>query len=292
MKIAIQGHPARGKEVIQILESLGGKNTKGLEGRVKTFYYIDKGEIRNDLHPTTNYKRYTLREFEKEFPFKIGDEVIFPAKIGWVSGKVTNLTYVDDQLRYEVNSRIYGYCYIEPHKLSLYLMEKARNITLTLDKAKEWYKKGGELKEIALQAFTEKELNPLPRSWKEFCTQYNTIKDDEHYIDVNSNILQVNNMIPNHDRLEIADRNICPSKKSTKAHLAMIQLEQLRNCWWNGWKPEWNNCKKYIIKWDENNLTVLTAERIHAFLVFPTKEMANEFLNCFRDLIEQAGDLI
>lgn len=30
MKIAIQGHPTRGKEVIRILESLGGKNTEKL----------------------------------------------------------------------------------------------------------------------------------------------------------------------------------------------------------------------------------------------------------------------
>ena len=33
-----------------------------------------------------------------------------------------------------------------------------RTITLTLDKAKEWYKKGGELREIALQAFNIEEL--------------------------------------------------------------------------------------------------------------------------------------
>ena len=96
------------------------------------------------------YKLYSLEEFEKEFPFKIGDEVIFPVKIGWTSGKVTGLTYVGDQLKYEVDHRIAGYRYIEPHKLQLYPMKEERNITLTLDKAKEWYKKGGELKEIAL----------------------------------------------------------------------------------------------------------------------------------------------
>lgn len=37
-------------------------------------------------------------------------------------------------------------------------MKKTRNVTLTLEQAKEWYKKGGDLKEVALQAFTEKEL--------------------------------------------------------------------------------------------------------------------------------------
>ena len=33
MKIAIQGHPTRGKEVIQLLESLGGVNSLEQTGR-------------------------------------------------------------------------------------------------------------------------------------------------------------------------------------------------------------------------------------------------------------------
>lgn len=36
-----------------------------------------------------------------------------------------------------------------------------RNVTLTLEKAKEWYSKGGELKEVALQAFKEDELKDI-----------------------------------------------------------------------------------------------------------------------------------
>ena len=35
---------------------------------------------------------------------------------------------------------------------------ESRNITITLNKAKEWYKQGGELKEVALQAYKEKEF--------------------------------------------------------------------------------------------------------------------------------------
>lgn len=37
---------------------------------------------------------------------------------------------------------------------------ETRNVNVTLEKAREWYKKGGDLKEVALQAFTEKELKP------------------------------------------------------------------------------------------------------------------------------------
>ena len=259
MKIAIQGHPTRGKEVIQILESLGGKNTEKLEGIYKTFYYIDdKNEIGDDHKenfPST-YKLYTLEEFEQEFPFKIGDEVIFPVKIGWASGKVTGLNYVEDQLKYEVDVRISGYHYVEPHKLQLYPMKEERNITLTFAKAKEWYKKGGELKEIALQAFSEKELNPLPNSWEEYCRKYESCCFSTRYTNI-------------------------PLKYD-----ALIKLEQLRDCWRQGWEPNCNDDKQAkccIVHSQEFKIHILYETR--RFLSFPTTEMAKEFLECFRDLI-------
>lgn len=46
---------------------------------------------------------------------------------------------------------------------------ETRNVEVTLEKAQEWYKNGGFLKEIALQAFTEEELKEsLFRSIKTF----------------------------------------------------------------------------------------------------------------------------
>jgi hypothetical protein len=39
MKIAIKGHESRGKEVIQILESLGGVNGCSLKGKLASLYY-------------------------------------------------------------------------------------------------------------------------------------------------------------------------------------------------------------------------------------------------------------
>ena len=43
-----------------------------------------------------------------------------------------------------------------------------RNIKLSLEKAREFYSKGGELKDLALSAFTEEEkLTPtLPKTWE------------------------------------------------------------------------------------------------------------------------------
>ena len=47
IKIAIQGHPTRGKEVIQILESLGGINKYCFEGHKNSlaYYIYESGNI-------------------------------------------------------------------------------------------------------------------------------------------------------------------------------------------------------------------------------------------------------
>ena len=256
MKIAIQGHPTRGKEVISVLKSLGGKNTEGLEGTHETFYYIDdKNEIGDDHRnnfPST-YKLYTLEEFEKEFPFKVGDKVTFkdddyPYTIKafdiWSDGDIV-CEFVENGLHYSINK-------IKPYKE----MKEERNITLTLEKAKEWYKKGGELKEIALQAFNEKELNPLPRSWEEFCKQCNPIASWRYNVPIK--------------------------------YEALYKLEKLRDCWRQGNIPQG---LKFKIRKVRNKYIVLYGEE-DAFLSFCDKQTAEEFLRCFRDLIEQAEDLI
>ena len=257
--IAIKGHLKRGREVIQLLESLGGINKwNHTGGCVNYAYYIDHC---NNIYSfgISGYhgdrKIYTLEEFEKEFPFKIGDKVTI---VGTKSpNEIIALELYMNRLCYKLNNGLhYESEILEPYKE----MKEERNITLTLDKAKEWYKKGGELKEIALQAFTEKELNPLPKSWEEFCKQGNPVASCRYNIPIK--------------------------------YEALFKLEQLRNCWWSDWKPDWNNCEKYVIKWDKDDLIVFTARNIRAFLVFPTREMAYEFLKCFRYLIEQARDLI
>lgn len=302
INIAIRGHESRGKEVIQILESLGGKNTHELCGNGKDpvyHYHIDSCGIIafSSKYDLCNYKFYTLEEFEKEFPFKIGDLCIYYS--GFLNEeiivKILGIAIENDCIMYEVGhkdtTKAHTYIYKRRHTLKPYKeMKEERNITLTLNKAKEWYQKGGELKEVALQAFNKKELNPLPRSWGEFCINY-SIQAGEAIIDEHtSQIRKYNGIVA---RGLINDKNVCPSQKSAEAHLAMIQLEQLRDCWRQGWKPDWNDdqqAKHCIIHSQEFKIHILYTTR--RFLSFPTIEIAEEFLKCFRDLIEKAGDLI
>ena len=263
MKIAIQGHPTRGKEVIQILESLGGKNIKKWHGTgdIRDGFFIDSDGIIEFDNLSKGYKLYTLEEFEKEFPFKIGDKVIYSYTPNFV-GTVVNIKFNDNiPYRVDIEGTI---CTCGTNMLKSYKeIQEERNITLTLDKAREWYNKGGELKEIALQAFSEKELNSLPKSWEEYCRKYEYTCFSTRYTNI-------------------------PLKYD-----ALLKLEQLRDCWRQGWKPDYTKTyKKYRIKKLGTEYIVDWSTGLSDFLVFQTEELAKEFLKCFKDLIEKAGDLI
>ena len=296
MKIAIRGHESRGKEVIQILESLGGRNTFNYNGDyIRTAYFIGMDYSIYGFctdSPKIGFKVYTLEEFEKEFPFKVGDRVI-----SITTGCIGTITKLSENGWYYVNYDNGNFACTFGQNLKPY-KEMERNITLTLDKAKEWYKKDGELKEIALQAFTEKELNPLPRSWEKFCKN-NPIQDHEAFINYANGYITMCKECAGSGlgiwiRKPEKDRCKCVSQKSAEAHLAMIQLEQLRDCWRQGWEPNWleGNVQKYVIQKWRDKISIETTYVTHSFLSFPTYEMAKEFLECFRDLIEKAGDLI
>lgn len=173
---------------------------------------------------------------------------------------------------------------------------ETRSIKLTLKKAKELYEKGGELKDLALSAFTEEELTKveLPETWEEFCRQFTKIRG-EYYIDTDSSIYGDGDGY----RDPLYDKNMLPSKKAAEAHLALMQLHQLRDCYRQGWKPDWSDGEnKYCIVYsgrcsDTNSNYFITAYTCNrTFLSFQTKEIAKLFLENFRGLIEAAGDLV
>lgn len=129
----------------------------------------------------------------------------------------------------------------------------------------------------------------LPKTWEEFCKNY-PIKKGECFIDASSNILETAWT----SRHIYGDRNKL-NIKAAEQHLALMQLHQLRDCYRQGWEPNLINPKEdvWAITW-----AIDAPEVEHLipcdsrFLSFNSKELAEQFLNNFRDLIEQAGDLI
>ena len=151
---------------------------------------------------------------------------------------------------------------------------ETRLIRISLDTAKRWYEQGGELKDMALGAFNLEELGvKLPITFEEYLEWFKkwSIKVDAvDYIDKNPQID------------------------------ALKKLILLRDFYNNSWKPDWYNIieNKYHIKKDYDreakvlSFNVELSFRPLTFLTFNNSEYAYEFLTNFRDLIEQAGDLI
>ena len=123
--------------------------------------------------------------------------------------------------------------------------------------------------------------NDKPMSWKEYCEQ-NPIKAGDSYID---EISDINSITNSRDRDEDNDVNTMP-EYLCKAFLAYMKLIQLRNVW---------------VKDSNENLCRIVWSPSKGFwcfyggwngLSFPTTDMAEEFINTFKDLLEVAKPLI
>ena len=79
-----------------------------------------------------------------------------------------------------------------------------------------------------------------------------------------------------------------------KPMLALCQLLVCREVYRQGWKPNWKDDKeiKYCIERVENYITKETYELTSKVLSFQSAEIRDEFLENFRDLIEEAKELI
>ena len=129
----------------------------------------------------------------------------------------------------------------------------------------------------------------LPKTWEEFCNNYK-IQEEECYINTDADIKKA---VSSRNRLIYGDSNVLPNKQAAEAHLALIKLHQLRDCYRQGWKPDWTIPKSnFAIFYMKGRYTVEEFIYSREFLTFQTREIASKFLTNFRELIEEAGDLI
>ena len=136
------------------------------------------------------------------------------------------------------------------------------------------------------------DLEPkLPKTWEEFCKQNKVVKKDECFLNNCCYIINAQNDV-NYEMRKNFDRNILPNKKAAEQHLALMQLHQLRDCYRQGWIPDEDD-EKFIITVNYKEFySVGKCINTKEFLAFQSREIAEEFLTNFQDLIKQAGDLI
>ena len=135
----------------------------------------------------------------------------------------------------------------------------------------------------------------LPKTWEEYFTFHFPVDKlpENHYVCTETSIFSCHTTNSDYESV-LQTKNILTSDKTIKQHLALMQLHQLRDCYRQGWVPDWkdDNQRKYVVYNPEGEFTIGYFTITRRFLAFQDKERAEEFLTNFRELIEEAGDLI
>lgn len=131
--------------------------------------------------------------------------------------------------------------------------------------------------EKAIEHGLLKEKDTKPRSWRE----YDAAMDNGRYRAGEAVMFSI-------------VESVFPTKEEAIAFAALCRLIHLRDAWWGEWRPNWEDGDGdiYVIYYN-GDLGEVIVNQIETCLnsrtlAFPTEEMATDFLETFRDLIEQA----
>ena len=92
---------------------------------------------------------------------------------------------------------------------------------------------------------------------------------------------------------QLGTENILPAGLG-KPMLALMKLLVCREVYRQGWKPDWSDykTKKWVIEYINDNIASMAYMQTSKVLSFQSAEIRDEFLENFRDLIEEAKELI
>lgn len=291
--LAIRGHETRGKEVIEIFEMLGGKNTYNRSGERDIWYVLTY----NTIEMTTylfEEKGFTLEEFLEKYPYKVGDRVRIPEYESEV--RIDAMKWDGFDIQYSVFTDKTEWYYVrelneynEPHKeeteegvyayneINCYHQDFGDKVRIRL---------GGDF-EIKVEdklTYIVRKKPQYPKTYEECCS-----------------VLGMTYDYPDIQMVSIEECNLYSS---------FIQLIRCRNAYWKiagkemglgkPWKPdfesndegEWQ--ERYGIYIAENKIEkdCWGGGDINIILTFPTEEMRNAFYENFQDLIEACKELL
>lgn len=151
-------------------------------------------------------------------------------------------------------------------------------ITVTLE-GKEYQIDIQKAKELGVI----KEKDTRCKSWEEFCKEYAS-KTGYYYDIMLECTVKTNSPLGAYTQL---------TEKEVESLEAFSKLLKLRRDWIGTWEPNWHNSEsKYCIAVCETHIKINSFCAIQQTFSFPTREMAEEFLKCFKDLFEQCKNLI
>lgn len=282
-RIAIVGHKTRGKEVIEILEMLGGINTYKYSGENEEICFAIGGATKmiyydwiNDCYGDESGLIFTLEEFLEKYPYKVGDKVIVTGLPEYP--KIINfMKWFDGDIHYSFDNETW----FLPSALNSY---KEETITITIDdfkaNTKEWLiDKLHDMvisKAIKTIGDIHEELHKpqYPKTYIECAKILDCFS--AAYIDGYKNELLG----------KLQELLIC---RDAYWKIAGEQMELGKP-----WEPDWldTNTQKYCIYYVGDEIKKQPMLEVHHFLAFPTKEMSDIFFENFKERIEVCRDFL
>lgn len=172
------------------------------------------------------------------------------------------------------HKRIYYQEILKPEQ-----MEKTKKITIDIPEGYEIDTEKSTFTEIIFR----KKNCTCPKTWEEYVA--NTHPGHRYFIDSLGKI---------HEYSSITKpfKSAINTEAEAEAFLALIQLRQLWKAWVGDWKVNIGEAFPYtIIPSIDDTWCIVTTSVNAGILAFPTRSMAEEFAECFKDLLESARPL-
>lgn len=127
-----------------------------------------------------------------------------------------------------------------------------------------------------------------PKTWEEYCKEYPRRKGEIYFKEGELGMIDCTagmSKDPCNDKL------LMNSIEEAHAFVALMQLRQLWKAWVGDFKFDWDSKDYFCITNTLLDPTVVETS-YPKVLSFPSEEIADEFLECFGDLIKQAQPLL
>ena len=276
-KLAIKGHSTRGKEVIELLEMLGGKNDEGYIGTSKDeYYFLDNRCIRS--YYWWDGIKFTLEEFLEKYPYKVGDKVVY-TKFGDNCDDypvtIESMEWTGTTIEYTFNDCVT--CLAKDLKMwngepdavisGIYLnsCDYADEVELYLGDYEIVVRDG--------RTFAVKKKPVYPKTIEE-CVKLLGV---DFRLDMDS---YKRKMMANFYRLILC--------RDAYWKIAGVEMGLGKP-----WKPDWNGHEfKYGLKFMGHRIEKTSEMTVSHVICFPTEEMRDAFYENFKGLIESCKELL
>ena len=140
---------------------------------------------------------------------------------------------------------------------------------------------------VIIPIFEDKEVE-LSKTWKEWCAK----NKRNGFVHINA-FSEIDKILLNASTCPITDKNLIRGESRAKAIIALMQLMNLMDEYRQGWEPNYKDeSVKYVITCYKTVITGGTFKHYNAILSFQSADIRDKFLENFRELIEQAKELI